>query len=231
MTNVWGRRGISTLLLMQYLLIVVGHGAEGHSLGFSFKTPQVFSLSVSHSAHAKSARRILFRILSPRQDFPLAHQGAGKWKSSLIFFIPFVKEGSRAQSSTHFFDDRSHFVEMTTEMAAPLEGSIPSTRSSHHLPMGSLSSRSIASTRFIFSLFGIWMLTITESWQKLSLCSCSWLQGSTPLVSCLIEGTASSFLTVAFCPPGIFAFSSHPLDGQFFHASLLKLISKHFGVF
>ena len=114
-------------------------------------------------------------FLSPRQDFPLAHQGAGKWKSSLRFFIPFVEIGRRRQSSTHFFDDRSHFVEMTTEMAAPLEESIPSTRSSHHLRMGSLSSRTISSNWIHFSPFSIWMLAITESWQKLALCSCSWL--------------------------------------------------------
>ena len=186
-----------------------------------------FSHFPFHILCMQSQRGVSFsEFLSPRQDFPLAHQGAGKWKSSLVFFIPFVEIGRPAQSSTHFFDDRSHFVEMTTEMAAPLEESIPTTRSSHHLRMGSLSSRNISSNRIYFFAF-----QHLESWQKLALCSCSWSEGSTPLVTCLIEGTASSFLTVAFCPPGIFAFSSHPLDGQFFYASLLKLISEHFGVF
>ena len=120
-----------------------------------------FSHFPFHILRMQSQRGVSFsEFLSPHQDFPLAHQGAGKWKSSLIFFIPFVKEGSRAQSSTHFFDDRSHLGEMTTEMAAPLEESIPSTRSSHHLPMGSLSSRTISSNQihFCFSAFGCWQL-------------------------------------------------------------------------
>ena len=113
-----------------------------------------FSHFPFHILRMQSQRGVSFsEFLSPRQDFPLAHQGAGKWKSSLIFFIPFVKEGSRAQSSTHFFDDRSHLGEMTTEMAAPLEESIPTTRSSHHLRMGSLSSRTISSNQIHFFAF------------------------------------------------------------------------------
>ena len=91
MTNVWGRRGISTLLLMQYLLIVVGHGAEGHSLGFSFKTPQVFSLSVSHSAHAKSARRILFRIFITPPGFSARPQGSREVKIKPYILHPLCK--------------------------------------------------------------------------------------------------------------------------------------------
>ena len=93
MTNVWGRRGISTLLLMQYLLIVVGHGAEGHSLGFSFKIPQVFALSVSHSAHAKSARRILFRIFITPPEFSARPQGSRKVKIKPYILHPLCKRG------------------------------------------------------------------------------------------------------------------------------------------
>ena len=136
-----------------------------------------FSHFPFHILRMQSQRGVSFsEFLSPRQDFPLAHQGAGKWKSSLIFFIPFVKKGSRAQSLTHFFDDRSHLGEMTTEMVAPLEESIPWTRSSHHLRMGSLSSRNISSNQIYF--FAFQHLDVdnnTESRQNLSLCSCSWL--------------------------------------------------------
>ena len=153
MTNVWGRRGISTLLLMQYLLIVVGHGAEGHSLGFSFKTRQVFSLSVSHSAHAKSARRVLFRIFITLPGFSARPPGSRKVKIKPYILHPLCRNRSAGTIFDHFFDDRSHFVEMTTEMAAPLEESIPTTRSSHHLRMGSLSSRNISSNRIYFFAF------------------------------------------------------------------------------
>ena len=155
MTNVWGRRGISTLLLMQYLLIVVGHGAEGHSLGFSFKIPQVFALSVSHSVHAKSARRILFRIFITPPGFSARPPGSREVKIKPYILHPLCKRRFAAQSSNHFFDDPSFFGEMTTEMAAPLEESIPSTRSSHHLRMGSLSSKTISSNWIHFSPFSI----------------------------------------------------------------------------
>ena len=98
MTNVWGRRGISTLLLMQYLLIVVGHGAEGHSLDFSFKTPQLFSLSVSHSAHAKSARRILFRIFITPPGFSARPPGSREVKIKPYILHPLCKKKVRGHN-------------------------------------------------------------------------------------------------------------------------------------
>ena len=192
-----------------------------------------FSHFPFHILRMQSQRGVSFsEFLSPRQDFPLAHQGAGKWKSSLIFFIPFVKEGSRAQSSTHFFDDRSHLGEMTTEMGAPLEESIPSTRSSHHLRMGSLSSRTISSNWIHFSPFSIWMLTIYRKLAKVGTLFLLMIIGID--ASRFLPHWGNSFL-ILNCR--FLSASRHicifitPSQWPFFYISLLKLISKHFGVF